>query len=131
MVDVGVWQPDEVPLNAATLARLAAVADLLDEPTLGLSEQEVARFAVLMKYRSDDWSPLLTNETDTQLIRLAKLFTVAEMRLPGWDAGARSPVIRIVAELRRRNVYPKELTAWIKAHTTNRYLPHGSLLDRL
>ena len=131
MVDVGVWQPDEVPLNAATLARLAAVADLLDEPTLGLSEQEVVRFAVLMQYRSDDWSPLLTNETDAQLIRLVKVFTVSEMRLPGWEAGARSPVIRIAAELRRRNAYPKELTAWIKTHTTNRYLPHGSLLDRL
>ena len=131
MVDVGVWQPDDVPLNAATLARVAAVADLLDEPTLGLSEQEVARFAVLMKYRSDDWALLLAGEADAQLIRLAKVFTVAEMRLPGWEAGARSPVIRIAAELRRRKAYPKELTAWIKAHTTNRFLPHGSLLDRL
>ena len=131
MVDVGVWQPEDVRLNAATLARLAAAAGLLDEPTLGLSEQEVARFAVLMTYASDDWAPLLASEADAQLIRLVRVFTVAEMRLPGWEAGARSPVIRIAAELRRRNAYPKELTAWIKTHTTNRYLPHGSLLDRL
>ena len=131
MVDVGVWQPDDVPLSAATLARLCGAADSLDDPTLGLSAQEVADLAVLMKYRGDTWTALLAAETDARLIQLVKVFTVAEMRLPGWEAGARSPVIRIAAELRRRNAYPKELTAWIKTHTTNRYLPHGSLLDRL
>jgi hypothetical protein len=40
-------------------------------------------------------------------------------------------VIAIVRELRHRGSYPKELTAWIKAHTTNRFLPYGSLADRL
>ena len=26
---------------------------------------------------------------------------------------------------------PADLTRWIKAHTTNRFLPHGSLMERL
>jgi hypothetical protein len=68
---------------------------------------------------------------DAQLVQLTKFFTLAEMQLPGWEALARSPVIPIVAELRRRGCYPGDLTAWIKAHTTNRFLPYGSLLDRL
>ena len=62
---------------------------------------------------------------------MVKCFTVAEMRLPGWEAGAHSPVIAIVAELRRRKAHPKGLTAWIKAHTTNRFLAARELLDRL
>ena len=85
----------------------------------------------LMKLPADVWAPLLAMQDDAKLIRIAKWLTVAEMKLPGWEAGARSPVIAIVRELRRRNAYPKELTAWIKANTTNRFLPHGSLADRL
>ena len=84
-----------------------------------------------MKLPPDVWSPLLAAESDARLVQLAKFFTVAEMRLPGWEAGARSPVIAIVARTATPQRYPKELTAWIKAHTTNRFLPYGSLADRL
>ena len=131
MVDVGVWQPDAVPLNAATLVRLSKAADSLEKPDLGLTADERAGWGPLMKMPADVWSPLIAAEPDEHLVRIAKSLTVAEMRLPGWEAGARSPVIAIVRELRRRGSYPKELTAWIKAHTTNRFLPYGSLADRL
>ena len=131
MTSVGVWQPEEVPLTADTLVRLSDACEFIDEPTLGLSPDEVTKWAGVMKLPAQSWSPLLAAESDARLVRLAKFFTVAEMRLPGWEAGARSPVIRIVAELRRRNAYPKELTAWIKANTTNRFLPYGSLAERL
>jgi len=131
MVDVGVWQPDDVPLNAATLVRLSEAADSLEKPDLGLSADERAGWGTLMRLPADMWSPLLAAEPDERLVRIAKSLTVAEMRLPGWEAGARSPVITIVRELKRRGSYPKGLTAWIKAHTTNRFLPYGSLADRL
>jgi hypothetical protein len=131
MADVGVWQPDEARLDARTLARLAEAADSLTQPNLGLAPAEVANWGSLMKLPADVWAPLLAAEVDARLIALAKSLTVAEMALPGWEAGARSPVIGIVRELRRRGSYPKELTAWIKAHTTNRFLPYGSLADRL
>jgi hypothetical protein len=131
MVDVGVWQPDDVPLNAAALVRLSEAADSLEKPDLGLSAHERANWGALMKLPADVWSPLLAVESDERLVRIAKVLTVAEMRLPGWEAGARSPVVAIVRELRRRGRYPKELTGWIKAHTTNRFLPYGSLADRL
>ena len=127
MVDVGVWQPDDVPLNAATLVRLSEAADSLEKPDLGLSPHERETWGQLMKLPADVWSPLLVATSDESLIRIAKSLTVAEMR----DGVARSPVIAIVRELRRRGSYPKELTVWIKAHTTNRFLPYGSLADRL
>jgi hypothetical protein len=131
MVDVGVWQPDDVPLNSVTLVRLSEAADSLEKPDLGLSADERAGWGSLMKLPADVWLPLLAAEPDERLVRIAKSLTVAEMRLPGWEAGARSPVITIVRELKRRGSYPKDLTAWIKAHTTNRFLPYGSLADRL
>ena len=131
MVDVGVWQPDDVPLNSVTLVRLSEAADSLEKPDLGLTADERAGWGSLMKLPADVWLPLLAAEPDERLVRIAKSLTVAEMRLPGWEAGARSPVITIVRELKRRGSYPKDLTAWIKAHTTNRFLPYGSLADRL
>ena len=131
MADVGVWQPQDVPLNEGTLVRLSDAADSLAETNLGLSAAEVANWAPLMKLPADVWAPLIAIQDDAKLIRIAKWLTVAEMKLPGWEAGARSPVIAIVRELRRRNAYPKELTAWIKANSTNRFLPYGSLADRL
>lgn len=131
MVDVGVWQPDDVPLNSVTLVRLSEAADSLEKPDLGLTADERAGWGSLMKLPADVWLPLLAVEPDERLVRIAKSLTVAEMRLPGWEAGARSPVITIVRELKRRGSYPKDLTAWIKAHTTNRFLPYGSLADRL
>ena len=131
MTSVGVWQPEEVPLDAGVLVRLSDACDFIDEPTLGLSPDEIAKWAGLMKVSPQIWAPLLAAESDARLVRLVKFFTVAEMRLPGWEAGARSPVIRIVAELKRRKTYPKDLTAWIKANSTNRFLPYGSLAERL
>jgi len=133
MADVGVWQPNVhgVTLNAASLARLTRAADSLDAPMLGLTEEEVTAFAAVMRHPAADWVPLLTDQPDAVLVCLVRFFTLAEMQLAGWEALGRSPVIPIVAELRRRKSYPHELTAWIKAHTNNRFLPYGNLLDKL
>jgi len=131
MAGVGVWQPDDASLNVETLARFVEASNFIDQPTLGLSSDEITKWAPLMKRPAQDWEPLLAAESDVRLVSLVKFFTLAEMRLVGWEAGARSPVVRIVAELRKRNAYPKELTAWIKSNTTNRFLPYGSLAERL
>jgi hypothetical protein len=133
MADVGVWQPDVngVTLDASAMHRLTAAAERLDAPAFELTPQEVVSYAAVMRRPASEWAPLLAGLEDARLIQLAKFFTLAEMQLAGWEALGRSPVIPIVAELRRRKRYPNELTAWIKAHTNNRFLPYGSLLDRL
>ena len=133
MGDVGVWQPNVhgVTLNAALLARLTRAADSLDVQAFGLTTDEVVEFASVMRHPAADWTPLLADQPDAVLVQLVRFFTLAEMQLTGWEALGHSPVIPIVAELRRRKSYPHELTAWIKAHTNNRFLPYGNLLDRL
>jgi len=69
--------------------------------------------------------------TDAQLLDLIRLFTLAEQQLPGWEAGAASPVVPLAALLRKRGGYPADLNAWIKSHSRNRFLPYGNLMDRL
>jgi hypothetical protein len=133
MTNVGVWQPDEhcVTLDARLLDRLLAAAACLDRPEFSLNAAEMQRYAALMRLPAANWTPFVALASAAQLVALVKFFTLAEMRLPGWEALARSPVIPFVAELKRRGSYPGELTAWIKANTTNRFLPYGSLLDKL
>ena len=130
---VGSWDPgSQVRPDAALLGRLAGIArQTPDEPAQGLSEDEIRAFAPIMRLAAEDWVPLLSALDDALLVDLVRFFTVAEMKLAGWEGGDRSPVIAMVKVLRERNSYPPELTRWIKDRTDNRFLPSGSLLDRL
>ena len=66
-----------------------------------------------------------------QLVGWLRVLTLAETAVPDCDGGAKSPVIDIARLLRDRGDYPADLTAWIKSVSKNRFLPYGSLLDRL
>ncbi len=117
-------------VDPEAVARLRQAAEQLDADDFGLSAAEVADLARLARHPEADWeAPLASLDSDT-LLALLRLYTLAEA-LPGWEAGAKSPVIPMAAELRRRGDYPEALTAWIKSNTDNRFLPYGSLLDRL
>lgn len=132
-MSVGSWQPDlyGAPLDSALLDRLIEAADTLERQALGLAPQEVAAFASCMRREAAEWQALVRERPDADLVALVRVLTVAEQKLPNWEAGNRSPVIALAAELRRRGTYPPSLTAWIKANSTNKFLPWGSLLDRL
>ena len=97
---------------------------------LALSELEVARFAALAAH--PDWAQKAGEiEAAATLEGLIRVFTLGEMQYPSWAAGDKSPVIALVKELKQRGSYDAALTRWIKSHTTNKFLPHGSLMDRL
>lgn len=109
---------------------LVAAADL-QAPDFGLEKPRVAALAGIARHESAcDWVAAAQSLASDDLLALIHFFTLAES-LPGWEAGARSPVIRLAAELKKRDEYPAQLTAWIKSHSDNRFLPYGSLLDRL
>jgi len=133
MTGIGTWEPDtgQIALDRALFERLLGCASQLEEPTLGLTPDEVNRYATLMRRPRAEWSDAARLLDDEALVALARFLTVAEERLPNWEAGAQSPVIALAAELRRRGRWPKPLTAWIKSHSRNRFLPWGSLADRL
>jgi hypothetical protein len=110
---------------------LCLADDEIEAANLGFTPEEIARYAPLMRLTPERWSEVAQTLSVTQIESLIRVLTIGEMKLPGWEAKAKSPVIPLVAELKRRGSHRKELTAWIKAHTTNRFLPYGSLMDRL
>ncbi len=131
-LSVGAWDPAEqiVELSESVLAELLAAADCLDEESFGLSVAQVSRLAATVRLRPEAWQTAAALD-DQQVIRLVRLYTLAEERFPEWKAGSASPVIALCRLLRRRGAWPADLTAWIKAHSDNKFLPYGSLADRL
>ena len=131
-LSVGAWDPAEqiVELSESVLAELLAAADCLDEESFGLSVAQVSRLAATVRLRPEAWQTAAALD-EQQVIRLVRLYTLAEERFPEWKAGSASPVIALCRLLRRRGAWPADLTAWIKAHSDNKFLPYGSLADRL
>lgn len=121
-------QPQQ--LDAAALQRLVqAAADT--PPSFGLSQLERERFATVSAHSAATWAAAVSSLEVDVICNLIRFFTLAEASISGWQAGSKSPVIALVRALKTRDAYPAELTTWIKANTTNRFLPHGSLMDRL
>lgn len=118
-------------LDATVLDELIAAAGADEVADFGLSRERIAALAAVARHDGQiDWRAAASDLDVDALVALIRLYTLAEA-LPGWEAGARSPVIPLAAELKGRGAYPEDLTAWIKSNTDNRFLPYGSLMDRL
>ena len=78
-----------------------------------------------------DWSEVASALASAEIESLIHVFTLGEAQYVAWTADAKSAVIPLVRELKNRGEYGKTMTTWIKAHTDNKFLPHGSLMDRL
>lgn len=130
---VGSYDPSATALSLSpeVVAELLAAAGQLEEANFGLAEQRAGELAPLARQSDNsDWGAVATGLDAAELESLIRLFTLAE-RLPGWSAQAKSPVIPLARELKARGGYPEALSGWIKSHTDNRFLPYGSLMDRL
>jgi hypothetical protein len=127
------WDPSSgSELKPLDLERFCRAAAELEAEQFGLSDHEIARLAPFSRHQgSINWSQLAADLDSDAVVGLIRLFTLAEGMFPAWEAGARSPVVPLVALLKARDAYPPDLTRWIKANTSNRFLPHGSLMDRL
>lgn len=118
-------------MTETDLRKLFEAAEQVETGDFGLSELEIARLGPLVRGDSCDWATLATETEPALVVALIRLLTLAEQRFPAWEAGAESPVIPMARALKQRDAYPAGLTAWIRAHSTNRFLPYGSLMDRL
>ena len=134
-MSVGTWEPPEkkkrthIELNLirrfvnfakeVDLERKIAFADIR---AAGLENE-----SWVMSKEIEYWPELVSMELD-ELELLARLFTILERDLSGWEGGKFCPVIYIVKELRKRSGSIVELKRWIRTHSTNRYLPYGSVL---
>ena len=100
----------------------------LDQLSTQLSAEQQQLQAKLMQLTKDDWFNVISPFSDEQLEHLICFFTLAE-KLPGWEAGEKSPVIWLGKMLKQRGTgINRDLVLWIKANSSNQYLPHGPLL---
>ena len=115
--------------GALDAAEVRGLIENWGEDAPHLQELEQARYAHLVRHPG--WQEGAGQFSAVELDQLIRIFTVGEQECRGWSAGDKSAVIPIVAELKRQGAYAKETTQWIKAHTDNKFLPHGSLAARL
>lgn len=132
---LGTWDPklasdsETLALQPALLARFVDIdrQDRLPELEHVFSSADKQRLAGLMKLDHALWRAAAEPLPDADLLHLIRFFAVAE-NLPGWEAGAKSPVIPLAKLLRERGVrLDKSLLQWLRQVNDNRYLPYGPL----
>lgn len=134
-MSIGSWDPaadaaaHSVTIDPDTLQKLIAFSrdnqlDALDSLIDGAQSQALAG---LMKIDHDQWLAAAEAMSNDDVLHLLRFFAVAE-NLPGWEAGAESPVIPLARTLRRRGQkLEKDLLRWLREVSENRYLPYGPL----
>lgn len=127
---VGTFDPNasSSTVDAQLIERACGVASHVTSE-IDLSSEEIQSLSVLATYGG--WAEWLPELSDQQVEDLVRLFTLGEMQYPAWAADDKSPVVIFVKALKQRGVDTVELKRWIKTNTTNKFLPHGSLMDRL
>ena len=134
-MSIGTWEPSEkkerTPIKLTLIRRFLSFAKELDlEQKLAPADIRSARLeqeSWVMSKEKEYWQELFSMEVE-ELDLLARLFTILERDLSGWEGGKFCPVIYIVKELRKRGESIVELKRWIKTHSKNRYLPYGSAI---
>ncbi len=134
-MSVGAWEPEKQPQQGSAseeisrdlLLRFIAAAQS-PFPLQESLQQQDQQASLLMRLPAQRWLEESENWDGEQLWQLIRFFTLAEMQLPGWDAGAESPVIPLAKALRQRKApLGREQLLWIKQNSDNRYLPYGPL----
>ena len=134
-MSLGSWDPKIESTGSALLLQAALLRRLIDfdrndqlaqlEQLLSAEDQQ--RLAPLMKIDHTTWRTTAEPLHEDDLLHLIRFFAVAE-NLPGWEAGANSPVIPLARILRQRGVrLDKPLLQWLHEINDNRYLPYGPL----
>ena len=132
---LGTWDPDaeqaagSITIDPQQLQRFInwSSDDRLDQLSTLLAGDERQALSGLMHLEASHWEHVAHSHSDTDLLQLVRFFAVAE-NLPGWEAGATSPVIPLAKALRKRGQkLDKDLLLWIRKQNKNRYLPYGPL----
>ncbi|MCV6615106.1 MAG: hypothetical protein OIF35_09030 [Cellvibrionaceae bacterium] len=89
---------------------------------------ELQMHSAMMTLAADAWLQVIGDFSEPQLLSLIEILTLAETQIPGFEAGADSPVIVIVKYLKQQKTpLSREMLLWIRANTNNRFLPNGPL----
>ena len=132
---IGSWDPDagaplsDTALDDTLLDTLAAYSrrDQLDALGQALPADEQQRLAGIMRIDHALWRQVGSQAASDTLLHAIRFLAVAE-NLPGWEAGAASPVIPLAKILRERGErLDKAQLLWLREVSQNRFLPYGPL----
>ena len=126
--EVGAWEPPAIlgDEHARTLDEADTSGD-----RLVVDEDAASRLREVANAGAEACAVFFRDRSSDRLIAWLRVLTLADAAVAGCDVGAKSPVIVLSRMLRERGDYPPELTAWIRSVSDNRFLPYGSLVDRL
>ena len=136
-MSVGSWDPNlakpdtGVAVSPELLARFIDISreEQLESIADSVDGEQQQLYAELMTLPQQHWGAAVNTLPETDIYHLMRFFTMAEMQLPGWEAGDKSPVIWLNKVLKARGKpLSKDQIQWIKQHTRNRFLPYGSAL---
>ena len=134
-MSLGTWDPQStatasaISINQPLLLQWAELSrnERLDQLSQLLDATALAELQPMMQLDTDVWESALAELDTADLLHLVRFFTVAE-NLPECEAGDKSPVIPIARLLRQRGSrLEKQLLQWIRANSSNRFLPYGPL----
>lgn len=131
MTDVEQWDPRSVSLGDHHRDILVNAWQDRKGSKLQLSQQDQETLRAALIAKPAEWKQFVELVDDATIVNWIKVLALCEEQYSGFDCGAKSPVIPLVSVLRARGSFSQELTGWIREHSTNRFLPYGSLLDRL
>lgn len=130
MAEVGAWEP-ATKVGRHHVVALDAAAAAVANDALAVDDATAACLRQVATAADDERGGLFEEQDSERLIGWVRALTLAEESIPGCEAGAKSPVIALARLLRARGDYPDDLTAWIRRVSSNRFLPYGSLMDKL
>ena len=131
MSDIRAWDPAAHKLGESQRELLKQVASQIIDDKLQLEPGQFDPLQAVYLINAHTWTTFAADKSDEELVNWIKVLTLCPEQYSGITHGARSPVIPIVRVLRQRGTYPSTLTSWIRQHSSNRFLPYGSLTDRL
>lgn len=131
MPDVVQWNPKSANLSSVHAEVLHTLVNELDNETFSVTEQQREILGPVLRIQHNSWLEFAEKRSTDLLVGWIKVIVLCTKQYPELESGAKSPVIPLVRALRERGQYPTTLTTWIKSHSSNKFLPYGSLDDRL
>ena len=126
-----IWQPNKAKptLTPTLIEPILIFMETLDpEQFPDTLPKPIAENTFTITCDAEQWHSATEALDNNDIISLIQFFTLVEQHNPSWHAGEKSAVIHLCKILKKRLAFPgKELVSWIRAHSTNRFLPYGPL----
>ncbi|CAA0084778.1 Uncharacterised protein [BD1-7 clade bacterium] len=132
---LGTWDPNiankKLEAKETDLANYIewGAEEIVESQCKNLPPETLSILIPLMKQSRTFWQEATESLVVDDVIKLIRFFTLAEEHNSQLEAGNDSPVIGLTRALKSRGEsLDKTLLLWIRQHSSNRYLPNGSVL---